>query len=194
MVDTTYPRSGQGARLATVHQREATGLVENPNPPTYTPDVRGDGGLVSTASDYSAFVQMLLNEGSWHGKRLLKPETVRLMTSNQIGSVVVDTMPAAIPSAIRLVSVRSRQGQVRPGFPDHHDRRRTHARARRRKLHLGGDQQHAFLGGSEKRHRRRDSHAGAAVLQRRQHGRHEAVREIDLRAPNATVIDVSVTT
>ena len=51
--------------------------------------VRGDGGLVSTASDYAAFVQMLLNEGDWHGKRLLKPETVRLMTSNQIGSVVV---------------------------------------------------------------------------------------------------------
>ena len=39
---------------------------------------------------------MLLNEGSWRGKRLLKPETVRLMTGNQIGSVVVDTMPAAI--------------------------------------------------------------------------------------------------
>ena len=40
---------------------------------------------------------MFLNEGSWHGKRLLKPESVRLMTSNQIGSVVVETMPAAIP-------------------------------------------------------------------------------------------------
>jgi len=99
MADTTYmPTPGQAARLATVHQRAPTGLVETPNLPKYTPDVRGDGGLVSTASDYSAFVQMFLNEGSWHGKRLLKPDTVRLMTSNQIGSVVVDTMPAAIPS------------------------------------------------------------------------------------------------
>ncbi len=98
MVDTTYtPSSEESARLATIHQREATGLVENPNPPQYTPSVRGDGGLVSTASDYSRFVQMLLNEGRWHGTQLLKPETVRLMTSNQIGSVVVDTMPAAIP-------------------------------------------------------------------------------------------------
>ena len=96
MVDTTYtPAPEKAARLATIHQREPTGLVETPNPPQYTPSVRGDGGLVSTASDYSAFVQMLLNEGSWHGKQLLKPETVRLMTSNQIGSVVVDTMPAA---------------------------------------------------------------------------------------------------
>jgi methyl acetate hydrolase len=99
MVDTTYtPAPEKAARLATIHQRETTGLVENPNPAEYTPDVRGDGGLVSTASDYAAFVQMFLNEGSWHGKQLLKPETVRLMTSNQIGRVVVETMPAAIPS------------------------------------------------------------------------------------------------
>jgi CubicO group peptidase (beta-lactamase class C family) len=98
MVDTTYaPTPGKAARLATIHQREASGLVENPNPSRYTPDVRGDGGLVSTASDYSALLQMFLNQGSWRGKQLLKPETVRLMTSNQIGAVVVETMPAAIP-------------------------------------------------------------------------------------------------
>jgi len=98
MGDTTYsPSPERAARLATIHQREATGLVETPNPPKYSPDIRGDGGLVSTASDYAAFMQMFLNEGTWHGKRLLKPETVRLMTSNQIGSVVVQTMPAALP-------------------------------------------------------------------------------------------------
>ena len=99
MVDTTYtPGPEKTARLATIHQRAATGLVENQASLTYTPDIRGDGGLVSTASDYAAFVQMLLHEGSWRGKQLLKPETVRLMTSNQIGSVVLDTMPAAIPA------------------------------------------------------------------------------------------------
>src|SRR5262249_27102722 len=98
MVDTTYsPPPERASQLATIHQREATGLVETPNPPKYTADITGDGGLVSTASDYAAFMQMFLNEGTWHGKRLLKPETVRLMTSNQIGSVVVQTMPAALP-------------------------------------------------------------------------------------------------
>jgi CubicO group peptidase (beta-lactamase class C family) len=98
MVDTTYsPAPEKAARLATIHQREESGLVESPNPPQYTADIRGDGGLVSTASDYSAFVQMLLNEGTWHGTHLVKPETVRLMTANQIGPVVVDTMPAALP-------------------------------------------------------------------------------------------------
>jgi methyl acetate hydrolase len=99
MVDTTYsPAAANAARLATIHQREPAGLVETPNAPTYTPSVRGDGGLVSTAADYSAFVQMLLNEGSWRGKRLLKAETVRLMAKNQIGRAVVETMPAAIPA------------------------------------------------------------------------------------------------
>jgi len=98
MVDTSYYLPDDNARrLATVHQREATGLVEAPNAAKYTPSVRGDGGLLSTASDYAAFLQMFLNEGSWHGARLLKPESVRLMTSNQIGSIVIGQMPAAIP-------------------------------------------------------------------------------------------------
>jgi len=81
----------------TVHQREAAGLVETPNPASYTPGMRGDGGLISTAGDYSKFLQMLLNEGRWHNTRLLKPESVRLMTSNQIGELVVETMPAVLP-------------------------------------------------------------------------------------------------
>ncbi len=98
MVDTSYLLPPEKAgRLVTRYQREATGLVENPNPPKYTPAPRGDGRLLSTASDYAAFLQMLLNEGSWHGARLLKPESVRLMTSNQIGSLVVEEMPSVIP-------------------------------------------------------------------------------------------------
>jgi methyl acetate hydrolase len=97
MADTFYALpTDKAPRLATVHQRDATGLVENPNPARYVGGVRGDGGLVSTATDYSAFLQMLLNEGTWHGRRLLKPASVRLMTSNQIGSLVVETMPAVM--------------------------------------------------------------------------------------------------
>jgi CubicO group peptidase (beta-lactamase class C family) len=47
----------------------------------------GGAGLSSTLDDYAAFLQMLLNEGQYNGKRLLKPATVRLMTTNQIGDV-----------------------------------------------------------------------------------------------------------
>jgi CubicO group peptidase (beta-lactamase class C family) len=42
----------------------------------------GGGGLVSTASDYMRFCQMLLNGGELDGKRLLSPLTVQLMRSN----------------------------------------------------------------------------------------------------------------
>jgi CubicO group peptidase (beta-lactamase class C family) len=45
----------------------------------------GGAGLVSTASDYARFLQMLLNGGKLDGKRYLKPETVAQMTSDQIG-------------------------------------------------------------------------------------------------------------
>ena len=45
----------------------------------------GGAGLVSTASDYARFLQMLLNEGELDGVRILKTSTVRDMTSNQIG-------------------------------------------------------------------------------------------------------------
>src|SRR5215472_8815483 len=45
----------------------------------------GGAGLVSTTGDYARFLQMLLNGGELDGKRYLKPGTVALMTSDQIG-------------------------------------------------------------------------------------------------------------
>lgn len=47
----------------------------------------GGAGLSSTALDYAVFLQMLLNGGAYGGKRLLSPNTVRLMTMNQIGDL-----------------------------------------------------------------------------------------------------------
>lgn len=44
----------------------------------------GSSGLISTIGDFFRFAQMLLNEGSWQGRQLLRPETVRLMTTNQL--------------------------------------------------------------------------------------------------------------
>ncbi|MDI1239119.1 MAG: serine hydrolase [Polaromonas sp.] len=42
----------------------------------------GGGGMVSTATDYAQFLQMLLNGGTLDGKRYLGPSTLRLMTSD----------------------------------------------------------------------------------------------------------------
>jgi CubicO group peptidase (beta-lactamase class C family) len=44
----------------------------------------GGGGLVSTASDYFRFAQMLLNRGELDGVRILGPETIELMTCNHL--------------------------------------------------------------------------------------------------------------
>jgi membrane-associated protease RseP (regulator of RpoE activity) len=44
----------------------------------------GGGGLVSTASDYLRFCQMLLNGGELDGVRILSPATVKLMTANAL--------------------------------------------------------------------------------------------------------------
>jgi CubicO group peptidase (beta-lactamase class C family) len=47
----------------------------------------GGAGLSSTIDDYAAFLQMMLNGGTYNGHRFLKPETVKLITQNQMGEV-----------------------------------------------------------------------------------------------------------
>jgi CubicO group peptidase (beta-lactamase class C family) len=59
-------------------------LIEVTKPPKL---LSGNGGLVSTAEDYTRFTQMLVNHGSFDGVRILGPETVKYMTSDQIGTV-----------------------------------------------------------------------------------------------------------
>jgi CubicO group peptidase (beta-lactamase class C family) len=44
----------------------------------------GGGGLSSTAMDYAIFIQALLNNGIYNGKRILSRKTIEVMTSDQI--------------------------------------------------------------------------------------------------------------
>lgn len=46
----------------------------------------GGGGMLSTATDYARFCQMLANGGELDGVRLLSPKTVALMSSDQLPS------------------------------------------------------------------------------------------------------------
>jgi CubicO group peptidase (beta-lactamase class C family) len=46
----------------------------------------GGAGLLSTATDYARFLQMLLNGGQLEGQRVLSRKTVELMTSNHVGT------------------------------------------------------------------------------------------------------------
>jgi CubicO group peptidase (beta-lactamase class C family) len=53
-------------------------------PPKY---LSGGAGLVSTAADYARFLTALLRGGELDGRRLLRAESVRAMTTNQIGTL-----------------------------------------------------------------------------------------------------------
>jgi CubicO group peptidase (beta-lactamase class C family) len=59
----------------------------------------GGAGLVSTAADYLAFAQMLLDGGTYNSKRILGQKTVELMTSDHLGpdieNRIADTMDPA---------------------------------------------------------------------------------------------------
>lgn len=58
-----------------------------PGDPPTLPFVRASGGMISTAWDYAIFCQMFLNKGIYNGKRMLKSETVDLMTSPQTAHI-----------------------------------------------------------------------------------------------------------
>ena len=53
----------------------------------------GGGGLVSTIGDYTIFIQMIVNHGEWHGQRILSPESVELMHTNQLGDGIKVKLP-----------------------------------------------------------------------------------------------------
>ena len=58
----------------------------------------GGGGARVTAPDYMRFIRALLREGGVDGERILAPETVELMFSEQLnGAVMPDGMTAAVP-------------------------------------------------------------------------------------------------
>ncbi len=44
----------------------------------------GAGGLVSTVFDYARFCEMILRGGELDGRRYLKPETFKIMSSNRL--------------------------------------------------------------------------------------------------------------
>ncbi|NIO04737.1 MAG: serine hydrolase [Proteobacteria bacterium] len=77
-------------------KEEKLGRVAKPGPqakwplPDFTalPKLlQGGQGLVSTASDYARFLQMLLNGGELDGVRLLGRKTVEYMTADHLGSI-----------------------------------------------------------------------------------------------------------
>lgn len=86
MKDTSFlPPKSKLARIAPTEVANGTpwrGVVHDPTARKMG-GVAGHAGLFVTASDLARYARMLLNGGSLDGVRILKPETVRLMTSVQ---------------------------------------------------------------------------------------------------------------
>lgn len=80
---------GKLERMSVVYRKEKGKWVPawTPGDPPQYPFVRASGGMISTALDYAVFCQMFLNGGVYNGKRILKEETVRLMTSPHTAAV-----------------------------------------------------------------------------------------------------------
>jgi CubicO group peptidase (beta-lactamase class C family) len=117
MGDTAFSvPPGKKLRVVTQHVRAKEDLAERPNPEELKSNPRGDGGLFSTASDYGRFMQMILNGGRTGSIRLLKDDTLRLMTSNQIGALTIGEQPSANPLVARPFPFGSGKDQFGFGF------------------------------------------------------------------------------
>ncbi|MEO8218013.1 MAG: exo-beta-N-acetylmuramidase NamZ domain-containing protein [Acidobacteriota bacterium] len=84
MVDTSFvPPADLVPRIAPTEPAEGRmlrGVVHDPTSRRMG-GVAGHAGLFSTVTDLSRYARMILNGGTLDGVRILKPETVRLMTS-----------------------------------------------------------------------------------------------------------------
>lgn len=91
MKDTAFhvPES-KASRLTSQHTRDRSGKLKVGESAQLSHFLKkpvlqsGGGGLCSTAHDYFRFCQMILNGGELDGKRLIKKETVDLMTHDQL--------------------------------------------------------------------------------------------------------------
>ena len=114
MSDTAFRISdAMRARLAKIHMRGDDGSLEPqmeleiPQDPEFE---MGGGGLYGTVGDYLRFIRLILNRGRVDGERLLAPETVDLMSRNQMGDLRVGALETAIPPY-------SNDAEFFPGLP-----------------------------------------------------------------------------
>lgn len=101
MNDTGFVITGQQrARQASLHVRDAGGkLVARPfEKLAPTAAFSGGGGIYSTAPDYLVLLQALLNGGRFRGASILRPDTIAMMSTNQIGNIEAGILKTANPA------------------------------------------------------------------------------------------------
>jgi methyl acetate hydrolase len=99
-------------RRATIHDRAQDGKLTPlpdlalPQPPEMD---MGGHGLYSTVGEYMKFIRMILNDGNGSHGRVLKPETVEMMSANALGDLKSGGWTTSIPSL-------SNSGEFFPGL------------------------------------------------------------------------------
>src|SRR4029077_3399386 len=74
------------------------------------------GGVAAPASDYGRFVRMFLNGGQLDGTRVMKPETVALMSQNAMGSVRVPALKTHLARSADFTFIADGRDQWGLGF------------------------------------------------------------------------------
>jgi methyl acetate hydrolase len=102
MNDTGFTMSpSMKARRATIHDRAQDGKLtplpdlELPQPPDMD---MGGHGIYGSVGDYMKFIRMMLNDGAGEQGRVLKAETVAMMSQNGLGKLKSGGWPTSIPS------------------------------------------------------------------------------------------------
>lgn len=86
-------------RFSAMHTRGEDGaFVAIDLPQAENPEFEmGGGGLASTMGDYAKFIRMILNDGELDGARVLQPETVAMMSDNNMGDLRVSELKSVMP-------------------------------------------------------------------------------------------------
>ena len=82
----------------------------------------GGGGLVSTISDYMTLIRMIVNQGEIDGVRILQPETITLMRTNQLPAGVGVQFPMwSMPGTVFGLGFALQQSLVEGRHPSAQD-------------------------------------------------------------------------
>lgn len=115
MLNTFYTvPTDKYSRLTNFYQHTNGQFIEQLSAGTGKPTIKGGDGLYSTAEDYTKFLQMLLNKGTFKGVKILNKASVNAMTRNQIGNLFITTQPGALPKLAD--SFPSRGGKDKFGY------------------------------------------------------------------------------
>ncbi|MEC9345360.1 MAG: serine hydrolase domain-containing protein [Pseudomonadota bacterium] len=102
MHDTAFvPTASMQARRTSMHTPADGGGWKSSPPGIVAADTEiemGGGGLHSTAPDYARFNRMILGRGTLDGVQVLRPETVAMMSVNQMGANRVHMLRTAAPA------------------------------------------------------------------------------------------------